>query len=146
MDQRHRYRRIAARRRVSGIRHAQPGTGERDRGAADPGEPVTPGVDEHLADERPERDAEVERQRVEADGLARPALGREVGDGGEAGDEEERLGHAQQEPQDDEHREVIDEDMGREQHRAQERTTDQQRSTPDPVRQGSRRTAGGRAR
>ena len=51
---------------------------------------------EQLADERPDRDPEVKRQRVEAEGLPGTTRRRKIGDGGEPRDEEERLGGPEQ--------------------------------------------------
>ena len=65
----------------------------------------TPG-EHRLADDRPDRDAEVEREGDEADGLATPVLGGEVGRGREACHEEQRLAHAEQETHDDQGRDV----------------------------------------
>ena len=57
---------------------------------------------EPLGEERPDRDAEVERGRDEADGLAPPPLRGEVRRGGDAADEEDGLGRAEDEPHHDE--------------------------------------------
>ena len=63
-------------------------------GRADPHDREPRRREDRLAEERPDRQTEVDRQRRDVDRLAAPLLGREVADGGQRRDEEQRLADA----------------------------------------------------
>ena len=87
------------RRTVSGSRHATSAAISARMAPPLQARMKPPAVEEPMPEQRAERDAEVQRERVEAEGLACPTGRSQVGDGGECRDEEERLGDAEQEPQ-----------------------------------------------
>jgi len=82
-------------------------------------------LQEQLAEQRADRDAEVERERIEAQRLAGAARRSKVGQDREAGDEEERLGSPQHESQTDEQRQVAGDRVARDRQRAEERAADE---------------------
>jgi hypothetical protein len=86
----------------AGVGHAQRQgqRGQRGGGGEDPGRRESGPLDGELAEDRTDADAHVECQRRQAHGLATALRRREVGDGGDRADEEERLTRTGEQPQD----------------------------------------------
>ena len=108
----------------------QPG----QRRRADPDERKATDAVQGLAEQRAERDAQVQRQRVEAERLALAATRREVREHRESGHEEERLRHAEDQAQDDEHHQVGDDEVRQDGRGRERRSGDQQRTPSSSIR------------
>ena len=77
----------------------QAGGEQCEHGGARPRETETGEIDQRRAEQRSEGDPEVEPEGVVRQRLAHSCLGREVGERGEAGDEERRLGDSREQAQ-----------------------------------------------
>ena len=109
---------------------------DRDRsqpGGDEPGDQPTRPLVRPLAERRPEREPEVQAERVVADRLAQPLGRRQVGEQGEAADEERRLGDALRQPDRHHRRQRRRERQHRHPGRAQRRTEQHQPAPPVPV-------------
>ena len=105
----------------------------RDRGGGQPDRVVRGRGEDRLGDRRPDRDAEVQRQRQEADRLAATLLRGDVGGGRERSDEEEALAGAEEAARQREHEQVRCHDVQEQPGDRHDRPADQQRPPPEPV-------------
>ena len=128
-----------------GLRHEQ-GDDRRRRGhhrGRDPDGRVITSREDRLAQERPEGQTEVDRQRPDVDRLATP-LGRcHVADGRDCRHEEERITDTEDRARDDEHRQCRDEQVQHEGRDGQRAAEDEQRSPSEPVRRPAHHRAQG---
>jgi hypothetical protein len=128
----------------------QDGGGQRQQGATDPGQPESAHVQQLVPKQRPERDAKVERQRVEAERLPGSALRCQIGQRRERGHEEDGLPHAEHQAQAQEHPQLGREGVRHQGQCAQQGAANDERAPPAAVRsapgeraQGHRRHAEG---
>ena len=117
-----------------GHEQREPRRNGRHRGGPDPDGGVTAPGQDRLADDRPEREAQVEGQRTDVDGLATTLRRREVADRRDGGDEEERLRDPEQRSGDHEQRQRVRSEMQHERPDGEHATEDQQRPAAEPVR------------
>ena len=104
------------------------------RGRREPDRLIARRGQHRLADERPDRQAQIDGQGGEIDPFPTALGRREVGDGREGRDEEERLADAQQRPDRDERRQRPGDQVRHQGHHRDDPAQDEERSATEPVR------------